>query len=84
MGNKKSHKPAIQSSNYVYGNSQFSISCPCQECPNRKVGCHDNCAAYKAFQKDVAKANKTIRKNSLIVKDKFYYTNLMNGGGNKK
>lgn len=78
MANKT--KPKEQSKRYQFGNSQFGISCPCRDCKERHEDCHNDCQAYKQFCKDVEKANRTARKNSLIVKDKLYYTNLMGGG----
>lgn len=38
--------------------TKYSQVPPCKDCPNRKVGCHGQCDAYKRFEEMKRKKEK--------------------------
>jgi len=50
-------------SNFNYNFSISKIKAPCQNCPNREVGCRETCEAWQEYQKlkDEEEANKRLK-----------------------
>lgn len=40
------------------------MSSPCQNCPHRKLTCHDRCDEYQAYHNALVEAKKALRKAS--------------------
>lgn len=36
--------------------------CPCQDCPERRLICHDHCAAYKEYHANLLAAKAALKK----------------------
>jgi len=44
----------------MFNGTYSKVNSPCQDCPNRKLGCHSQCAKYSHYE--VAKAEETLER----------------------
>lgn len=42
------------------------MTAPCKECPNRKVGCHQNCPKYAEYHKERVKLREFNHKEAML------------------
>ncbi len=49
--------------NFNFNFTRSKIKAPCQNCPNRKVGCRETCEAWQKYQelKDEEEAKKKLQ-----------------------
>lgn len=38
------------------------MHCPCQDCPERKLTCHDRCAVYMEYHDALVEARESLKK----------------------
>lgn len=44
----------------MFNGTYSKVNSPCQGCPNRKLGCHSQCAKYRSFE--MKKAEETLER----------------------
>lgn len=44
----------------------YLATCPCQNCPKRHAGCHDECDEYKAYTAELQREKKLRQRQEML------------------